>query len=226
MAEYRDGSPDSTACRRFVIRIGSKRYPFMKLALEEYLLEDQYFFIVDTHDQMELKPGMPDYDAWNELKRRNRELKEAIESRWAEVGLPTLGDLTRVTAEVPVGDRVPEPRKILVVDDEVPLARSLSVLLERKGYDVTTTYDGRHALDEIEKARPDLVVMDYEMPRLDGIELSTLLRDDAATRDIPILLATTASTIDLEQVMRLANGFLVKPYQKEILFDCIRHLVT
>lgn len=218
------GGESSSASRRYVIRLGSKSYPFMKLALEEYLLEDQFFFMVDTHDQMELKPGMPDYEAWNELKRANRELKLDIERRWAEQSLPTLADLEKITAEVPVGDPVETAREILIVDDEVPLAVSLAKLLERKGYRVRMTHDGRAALEALESCKPDLIVMDYEMPRLDGIELCTLLRKSKETVDIPVLLATTSSTVDLQEVMRLANGFLVKPYQKDILFDCISHL--
>ncbi len=212
------------ASRCYVIRLGSREYPFMKLALQEYLLEDQFFFMVDTHDQMELKPGMPDYDAWIDLKRRNREVKLAIEERWADAGLPTLADLKRISAEVSVGDPVEPSRKILIVDDEEPLADSLGLLLERKGYSVATSYDGRAALERLEAYKPDLIVMDYEMPRLNGIELCGLLRKSEETVDIPVLLAT-ASTVDLQEVMKLANGFLVKPYQKEILFDCIHHLM-
>lgn len=226
LSDFKDSiEADRTTCSRYVIRLGSTEYPFMKLAVEEYLLEDQYFFIVDTHDQMELKPGMPDYDSWNDLKRRNREIKLEIERRWADEGLPTLADLKKVTAEVPVGDRVSEPRDILIVDDEVPLAESLGALLERKGYRVTTRFDGHAALELLAHEKPDLIVMDYEMPRLDGIELCIKLRDSQDTVDIPVLLATTCSTVDLQAVMKLANGFLVKPYQKEILFDCISHLI-
>jgi len=226
LADFTDDSPAARRkdSRCFLVRIGSAEYPFMKLALQEYLLEDQFFFMVDTHDQMELKPGMRDYEAWNELKKKNRERKRRIEEAWSSASIPTLADLERITEQVSVGAPVSPQRTILIVDDEVPLADSLGTLLRRKGYRVTTTYDGRAALDELEQQRPDLIVMDYEMPRLTGMELCERLRRSRETMDIPVLLAT-ASTLDLGQVMKLANGFLVKPYQKEILFDCIDHLI-
>jgi len=218
------GPDGEESSRRFALRLGNRRYPFMKIILQEYLLKNQFFLMVDTHDQMEIRPGMPDYDAWQDLRSFNRGLKSKIECAWEAASLPTLSDLKKIVEEVPVGRPVEGRDRILIVDDEKPLADSLGALLRRKGYRVETAYDGSAALDRVQESKPDLILMDYEMPRLDGIQLCHRLRAHAETEDIPVLL-TTASSVDLQEVMKLANGFLVKPYQKEILFDFIDHLI-
>jgi hypothetical protein len=60
--EVMNGRP----CIRYTMRLGNRNYPFMKLALQEHILDGEYFFGVDTHDEMEIKPEYPDYEAWND----------------------------------------------------------------------------------------------------------------------------------------------------------------
>src|SRR5436190_11806749 len=78
---------------RYMLRLGNSRYPFMKFLVQEYLVDAEYFFAVDTHDDLDVRPDSPDYDAWQELKRHNLLLKTKIESAWAREGLPTYADL-------------------------------------------------------------------------------------------------------------------------------------
>lgn len=104
-------------------------------------------------------------------------------------------------------------KKILVVDDNEEIRRLVELKL-RGEYDVVTARDGREAVDSALAARPDVVLMDVMMPRLDGIEATRLLREDPATRHIPVI-ALTARTrrSDFDDMIRAgACGFVTKPF--------------
>ncbi len=217
----------ASGSRRYILRIGNGRYPFMKFVLQEYLIPGEFFFTVDTHDQMELKASVPDYEAWLELKQFNRDLKAEIEAEWERESIPTFTDLKKlVQADPQLARRAAAPpggRTILVVDDERAIADSVATLLRGEGYRVVTAYDGAEALRQIQDVSPDLILMDYEMPKIDGIQLCGTIRSLAPYLKVPILLATACS-MDLSDV-KVADGFLVKPYQKDILFSFIHHLL-
>ena len=72
----RDAAP---GLRHYALRLGNWRYAFMKFVVQEYLVDEEFFFTVDTHDDLEVKPGAPDYERGLELKVQNRELKERVE---------------------------------------------------------------------------------------------------------------------------------------------------
>ncbi|MBI1853087.1 MAG: response regulator [Planctomycetes bacterium] len=212
--------------RRYVLRLGNRRYPFMKFVLQEYLIENEFFFSVDTHDQMEIRSSIPDFEAWLEIKRFNRALKDEIESAWEHAGIPTFSDLQRLVqagAGCSQDAKAASGRTVLVVDDERAIAETVATLLRGEGYSVVIAHDGAEALRRIQESCPDVILMDYEMPKMDGIQLCTTIRAIPAFRKVPILLATACS-MDLSDV-RAADGFLVKPYQKDILFSFIRHML-
>ncbi len=212
------------ATHRYIIRLGSRSYPFMKFVLQEYLFEGEFFFCVDTHDQMELKPNVPDYDAWMELKRINAQVKGEIEKRWQQADLPTFLDMTRFVSTLQgVAPAAGKSHSILIVDDERPIAETISTLLRARGYRTTIAYDGREALDVIDAVKPDLVLTDYEMPGMDGVQLAERIKSRDETRGIRVLLATACS-INLTEIAR-ADGFLVKPFQLDFLFPLIDHLL-
>lgn len=102
--------------------------------------------------------------------------------------------------------------KLLIVDDEVDLLAELKPLLERSGYAVVTAIDGEQALAQVEKARPDLIVLDVMMPHLDGREvLRRLRRQDNWT---PVILLTQVGS-SVERALSLQEGaddYLNKPY--------------
>ncbi len=77
------------ACERYTMRLGNRNYPFMKLLLQEHLIAGEYFFAVDTHDEMEIKPDFPDYEAWMQVRRFNNGLKRSIEAAFRDAGLDT-----------------------------------------------------------------------------------------------------------------------------------------
>jgi CheY-like chemotaxis protein len=216
---------DRSAQRRHTLRLGNRRYPFMKFVLQEYLVDGEYFFAVDTHDDLDVQPGSRDWERWQELKRHNARLKADIEAAWARASLPTYSDLRLLAEGIARIEREGEKRaRILVVDDEQHVCRGLGALLSARGYDVELAFDGREVLERLARdPLPDLVLLDFSMPELGGEQVLRALRQDPRTREMPVLLAT-ASTIDLERIPR-TSGVLRKPYPREVLFAMLAQLL-
>ena len=216
---------DGQRARRWVLRLGNSRYPNMKLALEEYLLKGEFVFTVDTHDETVTLPGDPDTEAWAEIRRWNLALKRRIEERWRRASLPTYAALKQVLAKAAgAGRRGPSRGTVLVVDDERDIADTVEAVLAAEGFTVRKAGDGPEALEALKEGRPDLILMDYEMPRMKGTEVCARIRRSRTDRDIPILLAT-AAMVDLAAISD-ADGFLVKPYQRDILVSFVTHLAA
>ncbi|MCC6783057.1 MAG: response regulator [Planctomycetes bacterium] len=216
------------SCTRYWMRLGNRNYPFMKLLLQEHIVQGEFFFAVDTHDEMDIKPDFPDYEAWQQIQRFNGDLKRRIEARFVEIGIPTAAALRELVAqrssETPRAAASPADLEVLVVDDEDDLARTVAELLERRGYRVRVENDGRRGLAAARALRPHLVVLDYEMPELDGLQVIAELRADPATRTVPVLLCT-ASKVSVQE-MRKADGFLAKPYQESLLYEMVDRLLA
>lgn len=83
------------------------------------------------------------------------------------------------------------PGSIFLVDDELHVAQILGRRLEREGYVIETARDGVEAFDRIVDSRPDLIISDLQMPRLDGLGLAEKLKNDPATASIPIVMLTS-----------------------------------
>ena len=115
----------------------------------------------------------------------------------------------------------------MVVDDSVTVRKVTSRLLERRGMDVVTAKDGLDAMLQLEDVKPDFILLDIEMPRMDGFEVVTRIRNDADLADIPIIMITSRTgDKHRERALGLgANAFLGKPYQEEILFDAINNVL-
>jgi DNA-binding response OmpR family regulator len=75
-------------------------------------------------------------------------------------------------------------------DDDLPILRAAEIKLSRAGYRITLCGDGQEALEAIHRERPDLLLTDCQLPRLGGLELIQRLREDEATRDLPVLMLT------------------------------------
>ncbi len=207
--------PTANRARRYVLRLGNARYPFMKLVVHEHLLAGEFTFAVDTHDEMEVKPTYPDYDAWVRLRDFNRGLKEKIEEAWYKEGIPTAVSLKAACLQAEGRFPGAKRRTVLVVDDQADLAEGTAALLRAEGYAVEVASSGEEALEEIGRIRPDLVLLDYEMPGMDGLKVLEELRARPATRQVPVLLASAAA-LPFEEFAR-ADGFLVKPFDREDL---------
>ncbi|MDQ2683203.1 MAG: response regulator, partial [Chloroflexota bacterium] len=103
---------------------------------------------------------------------------------------------------------------VLIVEDDPDIQLLVSTSLERGGYTVRTASDGREALSSINDTIPDLIISDVMMPELDGLELLSILRNDPATRRVPVILLTAkGSTSDIVTGFDLgADDYLPKPF--------------
>ena len=110
-------------------------------------------------------------------------------------------------------------RKVLLVDDEDSLRKVLKDLLERDGYEVSEARDGVQALDQVDRVGPDIVVLDLNLPALDGYGVLSQLRSRPATAGIPVIVLTAKGDEDNEvRVFELgADDFLQKPFRARAL---------
>jgi chemosensory pili system protein ChpA (sensor histidine kinase/response regulator) len=116
---------------------------------------------------------------------------------------------------------------IMVVDDSLTVRKVTQRLLEREGYAVLLAKDGVDALEQIAGHRPDLMLVDIEMPRMDGFDLVRHVRADPATSDIPIIMITSRSA-DKHRNLALqlgVNAYFGKPYQQTVLLGAIAGLL-
>ncbi|WP_320819666.1 Hpt domain-containing protein [Thalassolituus sp.] len=113
--------------------------------------------------------------------------------------------------------------RVLVVDDSVTVRKVTTRLLERHGMEVFTAKDGVHAMETLQDHRPDVMLLDIEMPRMDGFEVASLVRHDARLKDIPIIMITSRTgDKHRERAMSIGvNEYLGKPFQEDRLLACI-----
>ena len=86
---------------------------------------------------------------------------------------------------------------VLVVDDDESTCDALQRLLSRMGYSTACVRDGRAALDAVESVRPDVIVLDWMMPEMDGLEVLRRLRESPAAKDVPVLFYSAVDNPDL-----------------------------
>ena len=116
---------------------------------------------------------------------------------------------------------------VMVVDDSLTVRRVTQRLLERSGYEVMQAKDGVDALRQLQEVRPDVMLVDIEMPRMDGFDLTRNVRGTELTRSIPIVMITSR-TADKHRRMAMelgVNAYLGKPYQDDELLALIRSYV-
>lgn len=116
---------------------------------------------------------------------------------------------------------------ILVVEDEAPLLTLLRYNLEKQGFRVEEAADGQEALLRVAETRPDLILLDWMLPTLSGIEVCRQIRRKPNTRDLPIIMVT-ARTEDQDAVRALDTGaddYIAKPFVMEALLARIRALL-
>jgi chemosensory pili system protein ChpA (sensor histidine kinase/response regulator) len=117
------------------------------------------------------------------------------------------------------------PLRVIVVDDSVTVRKVTSRLLERHGMHVLTAKDGVDALTLLQEFTPDVMLLDIEMPRMDGFEVAAHIREDERLRDLPIIMITSRSgQKHRDRAKNIGvNEYLSKPYQESMLLDSIAH---
>ena len=116
---------------------------------------------------------------------------------------------------------------VMVVDDSLTVRRVTQRLLTREGYQVVLAKDGVDALQHLQSITPDVMLVDIEMPRMDGFDLTRNVRDDERTRSIPIIMITSRTAAKHRNfAMELGvNEYLGKPYQEDVLIELIAGFV-
>ncbi len=111
-------------------------------------------------------------------------------------------------------------KKILIVDDEIVLAEVLQQILIAEGYEVTTAYNGLLALEQFQKSKPNLIITDFMMPYMNGIEFIKEIRSSAANDDVAIVL-----TSSMANVAEFKNEgwqlFIKKPVDIDVMINSI-----
>lgn len=117
--------------------------------------------------------------------------------------------------------------KVLIADDEVHIIHVVAIKLRNNGYDVLSAGNGAEAFELVCAERPDIIVTDYQMPLMTGIELIEKMRANAATRDIPVILLTARSfAISQEQQESLGvSACLSKPFSPKELLKSIQDIL-
>ncbi len=121
-----------------------------------------------------------------------------------------------------------ESRTILLVDDEPDLVQLVSVRLQAAGYRVITAGDGQQALDAVKQTRPDLIILDLMLPKVDGYKVCRLLKFDERYKKIPILVFTArAQDGDIRMATECgADAYLTKPFEAQTLLSKLRDLMS
>jgi chemosensory pili system protein ChpA (sensor histidine kinase/response regulator) len=140
--------------------------------------------------------------------------------------------ISRMTMLEQKSDAVGKPKQsdrtvVMVVDDSITVRKVTTRLLERNNYQVLTAKDGVDAMGQLQEHIPDMMLLDIEMPRMDGFELATHMRNDARLRNVPIIMITSR-TGDKHRDRALAigvNHYLGKPYQESDLLDSIHDII-
>jgi DNA-binding response OmpR family regulator len=122
---------------------------------------------------------------------------------------------------------MPEQASILIVDDEPNILLSLQFLMKKAGYDVRTAMDGEQALAEIARAKPNVVLLDVMMPKLDGFTVCQRIRATPEWHDVRIIMLTARGR-DVERDKGLALGaddYITKPFSTNDAIDRVAALL-
>ena len=118
---------------------------------------------------------------------------------------------------------------ILVVDDEPEIVKLVAKVMEARGHRVTMGHDGQEALDLVAKERPDVLVLDLNLPKVDGFEVCRRLKGADSTKAIPIVMLT-AAYVSVEDATRGmgsgADEYVVKPFLREVLVHNVERLLA
>jgi chemosensory pili system protein ChpA (sensor histidine kinase/response regulator) len=120
------------------------------------------------------------------------------------------------------------PPLVMVVDDSLTVRKITGRLLAREGYDVTTAKDGLDALQLIGERTPDIILLDIEMPRMDGFEFAKTIKADSNLAHIPIIMITSRTAEKHRNRAKElgVDAYLGKPFQEEELLRNMRELLA
>ena len=118
-------------------------------------------------------------------------------------------------------------KNVLVVDDDAPINELVKLVLETRGYTVTTAADGQQALDSIRRSPPDLVVLDVMLPEVSGFDVCRIIKGDNALKTIKVVMLS-AKPLDLDKQKAEdygADAYLIKPVFLSNLLDTVNQML-
>jgi len=117
---------------------------------------------------------------------------------------------------------------ILVADDDLDIARLVEFQLRFHGFVVSVVHDGQSALEKAREVRPDLILIDWMMPGMDGLQCLTAIKADPTLKHLPVILMTArAQTGDVQAGMTAgAAAYLVKPFALDKLIQTVREVLA
>lgn len=116
-----------------------------------------------------------------------------------------------------------EQKKVLVADDEEDYVTALQIALEVEGYECLTASDGQEALDKAKSEKPDLIILDIMMPKMNGYKVSRLLKFDVKYEKIPIIMLTARAQEKDKNIGKEtgADEYVTKPFEMEALVQLV-----
>jgi DNA-binding response OmpR family regulator len=120
-----------------------------------------------------------------------------------------------------------EKKKILVVDDEEELVSAMKIRLELAGYEVWSASDGQQALDTVRAKKPDLIILDLMLPKIDGFKVCRMLKFDEKYKSIPIMMLTARAQESDEKMGKDvgADAYIMKPFDHKQVLAKIEELL-
>jgi two-component system alkaline phosphatase synthesis response regulator PhoP len=119
------------------------------------------------------------------------------------------------------------PKKILVTDDSPTIVAMIKELLDSNGYSVVTASDGQEALDKAKKEKPDLIILDLMLPKIDGYKVCAMLKFDKNYSSIPIIILTArAGEADKELGAEVrADAYVTKPFEPNAFLAKVKEFI-
>jgi chemosensory pili system protein ChpA (sensor histidine kinase/response regulator) len=119
-------------------------------------------------------------------------------------------------------------KKILIVEDNIVILTMQKQIFEMEGYEIITAQEGMDALKKIHEASPDVVLLDVNIPGMNGFELCRQIKEDATLKDIIVVMISAVyySDEDAKKGMAMgADAYFTKPYENEVLQNKIKELI-
>ena len=119
-------------------------------------------------------------------------------------------------------------RKILLVEDEPNVIELMTIFLSRRGYEVANVIEGTEVLDKVRSLKPDMIILDIMIPKLNGFEVCSRLKSDPELRNIPVMiLSALVQKNEIEMGIRMgADMYMTKPFQNSELISNIEKLIS
>jgi len=116
-------------------------------------------------------------------------------------------------------------KKILIVDDDHDLVEVMQEWFETEGYNIVTAYDGEECIKQAKKEQPDLIILDINMPKMDGYSAVKEIRVDEAIKHIPIIVLTGKDQMEDIFKMEGVKEYVIKPFEYKVFSQMVKKIL-